>query len=123
MNEPTESVTSKGLTPNVAGALAYVFGPLTGILFLIAEKEDAFVRFHAAHSIVVGVAWIALALIVAAVGGVLVVVPILGWLISSILSLTMLLVGLSLWFFLMYQAFNGQEWEMPIVGRHARRLT
>ena len=38
-----------GLTPNVAGALAYLVGAITGILFLVIDpfKTDRFVRFHA----------------------------------------------------------------------------
>ncbi|MDQ3557011.1 MAG: hypothetical protein M3409_09590 [Gemmatimonadota bacterium] len=28
-----------GLAPNLVGALAYVLGPLTGILFMVVEKS------------------------------------------------------------------------------------
>ena len=40
---------SSGLPPNLAGALAYALGLVTGILFLVIEpyKNDRFVRFHA----------------------------------------------------------------------------
>ena len=47
------ATTSTGLAPHVAGALAYVLGPITGVVFLVIEKDNRFVRFHAAQSIAV----------------------------------------------------------------------
>ncbi|RQD83230.1 hypothetical protein D5R95_06380, partial [Methanosalsum natronophilum] len=47
------SETSTGLSENIASALTYVLGFLTGIIFLIVEKENSTVRYHAAQSIVV----------------------------------------------------------------------
>ena len=44
-----------GLKKTTSGALAYVLGPVTGIIFLVIEK-DPFVRFHAMQSTVVFVA-------------------------------------------------------------------
>src|ERR1700723_3206365 len=54
-------VAGAGLTPNVAGALAYLLGLITGILFLVIDpfKADRFVRFHAFQSIFFNLAWIA----------------------------------------------------------------
>ena len=42
-----------GLTRNIAGALAYSLGIITGILFMVLEpyRRDRFVRFHAMQSI------------------------------------------------------------------------
>src|SRR5918992_897204 len=50
---PNVATSSSGLAPNVAGALAYVLGIITGVIFLVIEKENRFVRFHAAQSIAV----------------------------------------------------------------------
>ena len=41
-----------GLPKKTASALAYVLGPITGVIFLMIEK-DKVVRFHAMQSIVV----------------------------------------------------------------------
>jgi uncharacterized membrane protein len=62
-----------GLTPNVAGALAYLLGLVTGIVFLVIEpfKNDRFVRFHAFQSIFVHVAFIVLWIVWMIVGGLL----------------------------------------------------
>ena len=47
----------------MAGALAYLVGAITGILFLVIDpfKSDRFVRFHAFQSIFFNLAWIAFA--------------------------------------------------------------
>src|SRR6187402_569105 len=42
--------TSTGFDANVAAALAYLVGFVTGIIFLLVEKENKFVRFHAMQS-------------------------------------------------------------------------
>jgi len=45
--------TSLGLDENIEGALCYVLGWLTGIVFFVLEKDNRFVKFHAMQSIVV----------------------------------------------------------------------
>ena len=42
--------SSTGLDENVAGFLCYLFGFVTGIVFLVVEKESRFVKFHAMQS-------------------------------------------------------------------------
>ena len=38
--------TSVGLSANTAACLCYLLGWLSGIVFLLLEKENTFVRFH-----------------------------------------------------------------------------
>lgn len=117
--------TATGLAPNVAGALAYLLGPVTGILFLVLEKQNPFVRFHAAQSIGLSVAWIVLWMVLGVVGAILGVVPLIGWIVSILmflLSAVIGLAGLALWLFLMYQALRGEEWEFPWIGEQSRSL-
>ena len=40
-----------GLDENIASALTYVLTFLTGIIFILVEKENKTVRFHAMQSI------------------------------------------------------------------------
>lgn len=124
MTSPTGTTvtSSTGLAPNVAGALAYLLGPITGALFFLLEKENRFVRFHAAHSITLGLLWIALSVLFSVLSGVLVMVPVLGWLVALLLSVVFGLGGFFLWLFLMWRAFQGREWESPIAGPMARKL-
>jgi uncharacterized membrane protein len=122
MTSPTATASSTGLAPNVAGALTYLLGPITGILFFLLEKENRFVRYHAAQSITLGLVWIALSVLFSVLSGMLVMVPVLGWLVALLLSVVFGLGGLFLWLFLMWRAFQGREWESPIAGPMARKL-
>jgi len=119
---PHTTVSSTGLPENVAGALSYVLGPITGILFLVLEKNSPFVRFHAAQSVAVSVVMIVLSIILSVLGAVLAVIPILGWLIGLALTLVVGLGSFVLWILLMLRAYQGSEWELPGVGAQARRL-
>ena len=42
--------SSTGLDANVAAVLAYAFGAISGVVFLIIERKSAYVRFHAMQS-------------------------------------------------------------------------
>ena len=114
--------SSTGLAPNVAGALAYVLGPITGIAFYILEKNNRFVRFHAAQSITVSVLLIGLSIALSILSTVLAFIPILGWIVAILLSLGLALLGFVLWLLLMWKAFSGIEWEVPIAGKFARKM-
>ena len=114
--------TSTGLAANVAGALAYVLGPITGIAFYVLEKENRFVRFHAAQSITVSVVLIALSIALSILSAVLAFIPVLGWIAALLLSLGLGLLGFVLWLLLMWKAYNGIEWEAPIAGSFARKM-
>ena len=50
-NPATTTPTSTGLAPNVAAALSYVLGPITGVLFLVLEKQNRFVRLPTAATL------------------------------------------------------------------------
>ena len=114
---PGGGTTASGLAQNVAGALAYLLGPITGIIFLVVEKENRFVRFHAMQSTVLSIAWI----IVSVCLSFFTAVPVLGWIVGLLTSLVLGLAGFILWLVLMWKAYQGEEWELPIVGPFARK--
>lgn len=122
MTQPSAAPQSTGLAPNLAGALAYLLGPITGVFFLVTEKENRFIRFHAAQSTVLSIAWIAMAVVLIVLEGVLAFIPVVGWLVGILLSLGLGLVGFVLWLLLMYRAFQGREWVLPLVGPQAQRM-
>src|SRR5688572_22101 len=45
------AASSTGLEPPFAAALAYLAGPFSGVIILLAERSNRFVRFHAWQSI------------------------------------------------------------------------
>lgn len=103
--------TSMGLEPNLAGLLCYVVGWVTGIIFLVLEKENQLVRFHAMQSIVTFGA-ITVAEII------LNFIPIIGWIINLILSI----LAFILWVVLMLKAYQGQKYKLPWAGNFAEKL-
>lgn len=121
--EPGEAVPAgTGIAPNMAGALSYFLGALTGVLFLILDRDRPFVRFHAMQSIVLSVAWVGLWIVFSVLSMILGAVPVLGWIIGLLLSIALGIGGFVLWLYLMYRAYSGDEWEMPMVGEYARRF-
>ena len=100
---PEKSTT--GLDANLAGALAYLLGFITGIVLLVIEKDSKFVRFHAMQSTIIFLGLFATQLA-------LNVVPILGFLISLLLIPVVLI----LWLVLMFKAYQGERFKLPVVG-------
>jgi uncharacterized membrane protein len=107
---PNTEKSSTGLEANLAGALTYLLGPITGILFLVLEKESKFVRFHAMQSTITFLALFVLNLLLS-------MIPILGWLLLFPLQIVILI----LWLFLMFKAFNGEKFKLPTIGDMAER--
>jgi uncharacterized membrane protein len=103
--ESSQEVSSTGLDPNLAGLLCYLLGLITGIVFLIIEKENRFVRFHAYQSLAVFGALFVLSLIAG-------FIPLIGKPISFLLAP----VGLILWILLMVKAYQGERYKLPVAG-------
>jgi uncharacterized membrane protein len=98
------------MKPNVAGLLCYVAGWVTGLIFFLIEKESKFVRFHAIQSIAAYVVLFVIYLI-------LWFIPVIGWIINIFLAIGMFI----LWIFLMYKAYHGVKYKLPIVGNFAEK--
>lgn len=114
--------STTGLAANVAGALAYLLGPVTGIIFLVVEKDSQFVRFHAAQSTVLGIAMIVISVAIGILSAILAIVPFVGTLVGVLLNFVFGLVTFVLWILMMWRAFNGEEWEFPVAGSYARSM-
>ena|SRR3989344_3860392 len=103
------SNSATGLSSNVAGALSYVLGPITGIIFLMLEK-DPFVRFHAMQSIVV-------------FGGLFVIQALMAaTIVLALLTPLLSLLGFVVWLVAIYKAWQGEKWEVPVVGQYVNQL-
>jgi uncharacterized membrane protein len=112
MAEQPGNKTSTGMDQNLEGLLCYVLGWITGVVFLIIEKENQFVRFHAIQSIVV---FGAITVVDIVIGW----IPIIGWFIVWILGV----LAFVLWILLMYKSYRGQLYKLPIVGNIAEKQT
>ena len=112
------------LDENVAGALCYLFGFISGGIFYLIEDNNDFVRFHAMQSIMVFGGLVLFNFAIGTFAGLLAeTVPVVGFifgLLASLVSLVLSPLTFILWVVLMYKAYNGSEWEVPVVGGIAR---
>jgi uncharacterized membrane protein len=110
---------TSGLEENVAGLLAYLVGWITGLIFLLVDKRP-FVKFHAAQSIALNIAFV--------------VVWFLFWIVSFFLTVitaalhfpigflsvfffpVIMLAFLVIWIFTMYKAYSHEKYKLPIIG-------
>ena len=102
--------TSCGMTAELAAALSYLFGFVTGIIFFIVEKKNEFVRFHAMQSIILFASLFVLRFI-------LLIIPIIGWIFGILISVGAFI----LWIILMIKASQGEYFELPWIGKISRK--
>lgn len=119
---PSGAAGPKTVDTNLVGALTYLAGFITGIIFLVLDpyKSNSFVRFHAFQSIFFNVAWVAFWVLWMIVSAVLtpLTAGVFG-LIALPLMLIFTLAGFGIWIFLMYQAYQQKLFRLPIVGKFA----
>ncbi|MFP4146869.1 MAG: DUF4870 domain-containing protein [Halorhodospira sp.] len=88
-----------------------MLGPITGVIFLLLDRADPFVRFHAAQSVaisaVIAVIWICVAVLNAAFAG----MPLVFWL------------GLIGLLYMAFTAFQSKDWEVPVLGDYSQKIS
>lgn len=123
--EPNPPVPREaGLAPNVAAGLACLFSLVSGAVFLVIERKNKFVRFWAMQSLLLGLVAIAAALVVLIAGSVFNWLPIIGGLLLLVLKLVygvFRVAWVIVFFVCLIQAFSNREWEIPGIGKFARR--
>lgn len=113
-----------GIGANAAGALAYLAGLITGVIFLLLDpyKSDRFVRFHAFQAIFFNVTWIVFWMAWSIVGLVLgAVTRGLFFVLQIPVDLVLFAGGFVLWLYLMYSASQGRMFRIPYIGAMAAR--
>jgi len=102
--------SSTGLEANIAGLLCYVLGWVSGLVFILIEKESKLVRFHAIQSI-----YVFGTLTVASI--VFGWIPVIGLVIRPLLGV----LGVVLWIVLIIKAYQGEKYKLPLVGDLAEK--
>ncbi len=110
--------TSTGLQANVAGLLCYVLWWVSGLVFILIERENKFVRYHAMQSIIT----FGSITVVSIVLGILSLIPFIG-VIFGIFNLIIFLLALVLWIVLMVKAYQGTMYKLPWAGNLAEKWT
>lgn len=102
-----------GLSQNAASALCYLLGFITGIVFLVwaPYNQNRTIKFHAWQSIFLHVAFIALNIILPAIG------HFIGFALISLVDLA----GFILWIYLLFSVYNGKMVRLPVIGDLAEK--
>jgi uncharacterized membrane protein len=111
ISTPKKTGATTGLEPNVAGLLCYLLGWITGLIFILLEKENRYVRFHALQSIITFGA-ISVAMIVLSVFE---WVPYLGD-VFFVFRILLGILAFVLWIVLMVKAYQGDKYKLPVAG-------
>jgi uncharacterized membrane protein len=114
--------SSTGLEPRTASILAYLAGPFSGALILMAESTNRDVRFHAWQSIV-GLGGLGLAVMASYI------LAFAAMFVSTTAVMLMVSVAYVIWIVLalvwlicLWHAWPGGRWKLPLVGDYAERF-
>ena len=120
--------TSLGLDSNVGAMLCYIanlvccLGVILSIVFLVTEKENRFVKFHAVQSLFLIGAQIAVGILVSLLGLVLRLalgmadLALLAFFVILGLRLILLVLFLAIWIVAGIKAYGGQWYKLPAIG-------
>lgn len=119
---PAQAASTTGLAPNIASALAYVAGPFSGFLVLLAEQTNATVRFHAWQSIIgLGGLWL--------LGAGIYVLAFVSIMFSAAAFIALLWISALVWIgalglcvLCLLKAYKGERWKLPLAGEYAERM-
>ncbi len=118
---PAAPISAPGLRQNIASALCYLLGFVTGIIFLVLSpyNRDRTIRFHAFQSIFLSLALFVIDIILSILSGIL-------WAanagaLAGLLWRLYQLATLIGWIYLMYSAYMDRKIVVPVVGPLAQR--
>ncbi len=110
--------TELGLEENITGALTYLLGFVTGILLVLIERDNKFVKFHAIQSIMVFLPLY----VVGSVVSILTAIPYLGEIFKILYSM-ILISDFILWVLLIFKAYKHEMFKLPIIGNLAEEYS
>ena len=114
-----------GMEENIAGLLCYVFGWVSGLIFLLIDKRP-FVKFHASQSIALNIAFFAAWMALAIVGFVLTMITaMLHFPIGFVTVFFLPIIGIGffvIWIFMMFKAYSHEKYKLPIIGNMVENM-
>ena len=110
------------LSENVAGALAYfTFISATAFLLLAPYRKNRFVRFQSLQSLFLTLICLLLGVTLKLASPILFLVPLVGPLFVSLVSIVGALAAVIVWLVLVVKAFQGEMLKLPVLGELAER--
>jgi uncharacterized membrane protein len=114
--------TSTGVDPRLASLLCYAAWWMSGIIFLIIERQHRGVRFHAAQSLVLFGGFSALIAALSFLSIAMLMVSTGAFQAARVLLYAVWIVAVLIWLLLMYRTYNGDTWRVPLAGDLAARI-
>lgn len=123
--------TSLGLEANLGAALCYLanficcLGLVLAVVFLVTEKENRFVKFHAVQSLFLVATQIAVSIVVGILGLIVSMVldmvhlSFVGWILVFCLRAVLFLIFCAIWIIAGIKAYGGQSYKLPLIGDFA----
>ena len=128
---PGGKTSFMNLDSNLGAMLCYILnfvcclGLVLSIVFVITEKENRFVKFHAVQSLFLAALQIAVGIVIGILGLILSLglnafdLAWLAWILILGLRFILLLIFLALWIMGGIKAYGGQWYKLPIIGEFA----
>jgi len=128
---PGGKTSFMNLDSNVGAMLCYILnfvcclGLVLSIIFVITEKENRFVKFHAVQSLFLAALQIACGIVIGILGLIVTMVlnmihmELLGYLLILGFRFVLFAIFLVLWIMAGIKAYGGQWYKLPIVGEFA----
>jgi len=115
---PVAAAGTAPMADNVASALCYVLGIISGVVFLVLApyNQSKAVRFHAFQSIFFSLAWIAGSIVLGILLGILHM-----WFIGFGIHSLYNLAGFVIWVYLLVTTFQGKTTVLPLIGPIAQQ--
>lgn len=112
--QPGGTPSSDGLDPKVGGLLSYLLGWIGGLVMYFTQKNPE-VRFHAAQSILLSIALIAVYVVLGIVSSIL-AFGFGSFALFSLLSGLLGLAVLALWVLMCIKGYNLEHFKLPVIG-------
>ena len=110
-----------GLAPNIASVLCYICMPISSIIFMLIEKENKEVQFHAWQGTTFGVGYIVVIMAIEILSSILgVLLRFLGVMVGLLTPLAGL-VAFVVWIICLVKAYQGERWKIPYIGDFAAK--
>ena len=122
---PAAEYPTAGIEENIAGLLCYVFGWISGLIFLLIDKRP-FVKFHGAQSIALNICFVAVWILYIVFSFFITMVSAMLHFPIGFISFFLLpvlgLAFLATWIFMMFKAYSHEKFKLPIIGNMVEKM-
>jgi len=125
LGAPAAAFPTAGIEENIAGLICYVFGWVSGLIFLLIDKRP-FVKFHGAQSIALNICFVAIWILYIIFSFFVTMVSAMLHMPIGFISFFLLpvigLAFLATWIFVMFKAYSHEKFKLPVIGNMVEKM-